>query len=284
MATLPPNADFTGSGVTQGGFRTALNAMLDFLRATMGSTGTPASVRTALGLGTLATRNAIALADLPDNIPGSQLADASIPAAKLQSGAAIPAGFIMDFAGPTPPTGWLLCDGAAVSRTTFAALFAAIGTTWGAGDGSTTFNVPDLRGRVRAGRDNMGGTAAGRLTNTGTGNSGLNGQVLGGAGGVDRHTLATPQIPAHSHTGSTDSSGAHTHTVSGRFTNTLESIDGGVRTILEEPPGFGASQLINPVTSSAGAHTHALTIASAGGGEAHPNVQPTAIVNSVIKT
>lgn len=278
MATLPPNADFTGSGVTQGGFRSALNAMLDFLRDTMGSTGTPASVRTALGLGTLATRNAIALGDLPANIPGSQLADASIPAAKLQSGAAIPPGFIMDFAGATPPAGWLLCDGAAVSRTTFAALFAAIGTTWGAGDGSTTFNVPDLRGRVRAGRDNMGGTAAGRLTNTGTGNPGLNGQVLGGAGGVDRHTLATPQIPAHSHTGSADSAGAHTHSLTGSF---LSQSAGAALGPTGDNAGAYAS---NPTTSSAGAHTHALTIASAGGGEAHPNVQPTAVVNSVIRT
>jgi microcystin-dependent protein len=235
--------------------------MLDFLRATMGSTGTPASVRTALGLGTLATRNAIALADLPADIPGSQLADASIPAAKLQSGAAIPAGFIMDFAGPTPPTGWLLCDGAAVSRTTFAALFAAIGTTWGAGDGSTTFNVPDLRGRVRAGRDNMGGTAAGRLTNTGTGNSGLNGQVLGGAGGVDRHTLATPQIPAHTH-----------------------SSDVPARSLLSEGEEVTSNRFYAGNRGIQNPTVVTVTSSASGGGEAHPNVQPTAIVNSVIKT
>lgn len=68
------------------------------------------------------------------------------------SGGAI-AGLISPFAGGAVPNGWLLCDGKAVSRTSLPALFAAIGTTWGAGDGSTTFNVPDLRGRTLFGRD-----------------------------------------------------------------------------------------------------------------------------------
>ena len=61
------------------------------------------------------------------------------------------AGIIQMFAGATPPSGWLICDGSAVSRTTYATLFAAIGTTWGTGDGSTTFNLPDLRGRAPIG-------------------------------------------------------------------------------------------------------------------------------------
>jgi microcystin-dependent protein len=61
----------------------------------------------------------------------------------------VPAGAIMDFAMVTPPSGWLVCDGSAVSRAAQPSLFAAIGTTWGAGDGSTTFNLPDFRGTVR---------------------------------------------------------------------------------------------------------------------------------------
>jgi microcystin-dependent protein len=64
-----------------------------------------------------------------------------------------PSGLISAYAGATAPTGWLLCDGSAVSRTTYAALFAAIGTTYGSGDGSTTFNVPNLKGRAPFGRD-----------------------------------------------------------------------------------------------------------------------------------
>ena len=78
-------------------------------------------------------------------------------------------GIVFDYAGTTAPTGFLMCYGQAVSRTTYAALFAAIGTAYGAGDGSTTFNVPDCRGRVTAGGDAMGGTAAGRLNVNTTG-------------------------------------------------------------------------------------------------------------------
>lgn len=78
-------------------------------------------------------------------------------------------GTVLPFAGSAAPIGWLLCYGQAVSRTTYANLFAAIGTAYGAGDGSTTFNVPDLRGRVAAGKDDMGGTAASRLNVSTTG-------------------------------------------------------------------------------------------------------------------
>lgn len=96
----------------------------------------------------------------------------------------VPAGCVMPFAGATPPDGWLLCYGQAVSRTSYSDLFAAIGTTYGAGDGSTTFNLPDLRGRVAAGKDDMGGSAAGRLT------SAVSGATLGASGGEQSHTLS----------------------------------------------------------------------------------------------
>lgn len=64
----------------------------------------------------------------------------------------VPVGTVLDYAGSAVPSGYLECDGSAVSRTAYPALFASIGTTWGAGDGSTTFNIPDLRGRVAVGR------------------------------------------------------------------------------------------------------------------------------------
>lgn len=95
-----------------------------------------------------------------------------------------PAGVITAFAGSTAPAGWLLCDGSAVSRATHSVLFAAIGTIYGAGNGSTTFNLPDLTARVIVGR------AAGDL-DFGT---------LGKTGGAKTHTLTTAQMPAHSHT------------------------------------------------------------------------------------
>lgn len=105
-----------------------------------------------------------------------------------------PTGVVLPFAGSAAPTGWLLCDGSAVSRTTYAALFTAIGTTYGSGNGSTTFNLPDLGGRVPAGKE----ATATRLTTAG---SGVDGATLGATGGAQTHTLTTAQMPAHTHSG-----------------------------------------------------------------------------------
>jgi hypothetical protein len=97
-------------------------------------------------------------------------------------------GEVVPFAGATAPAGTLLCYGQAISRTAYAGLFAALSTTHGTGDGSTTFNLPDLRGRVVAGKDDMGGSSANRLT--GVGNS-PNGDVLGTTGGSETTTGPT---------------------------------------------------------------------------------------------
>jgi microcystin-dependent protein len=78
------------------------------------------------------------------------------------SASAVPAGTMAPFAASTPPAGWLKCNGAAISRATYGALFAKIGTTWGAGDGSTTFNLPDLRGEFLRYWDDGRGVDAGR--------------------------------------------------------------------------------------------------------------------------
>jgi microcystin-dependent protein len=103
----------------------------------------------------------------------------------------VPAGALVPYAGSTAPAGWLLCYGQAVSRTTYAALFSALGTTYGAGDGSTTFNLPDLEGRTVFGKDDMSGSAAGRLNNTGIDGDTANpdGTTLGATGGADRRNI-----------------------------------------------------------------------------------------------
>lgn len=80
----------------------------------------------------------------------------------LPSTGGVPSGAVQAFAMGTPPTGWLSCDGSAVSRTTYSALYALIGTTYGAGDGSTTFNLPDLRGEFIRGWDAGRGVDTGR--------------------------------------------------------------------------------------------------------------------------
>ena len=107
-------------------------------------------------------------------------------------GGLAPTGVVLPFAGASAPTGWLLCFGQTVSRTTYASLFTALGTSYGAGDGSTTFALPDLRGRIPGGKDNMGGSAASRLT---TGGSGVDGATLGASGGAQTHTLTNAQLP-----------------------------------------------------------------------------------------
>lgn len=168
-------------------------------------------------------------------------------------------GIILPFAGSTAPTGWLLCAGQAVNRTTYAGLFAAIGTTFGVGDGSTTFNVPDLRGRVAAGVDNMGGTAASRLTNSGAGNPGINGAALGAVGGVDRHTLTAAQMPTHTH-------GPDSGTVTNFIGNATSGSGGSLSTTI------------------AGGLASTGVTGSAGSGQAHPIVQPTIVLNQIIKT
>jgi microcystin-dependent protein len=110
--------------------------------------------------------------------------------------AAVPTGAILGFGAAAAPTGYLLCDGTAVSRATFSALFAVIGTTWGVGDGSTTFNVPDGRGKSLYGKATAG-----------------TGSTLGGSFGAIDHTHTGPShthgvtTSNHTHTG-----GAHTHT------------------------------------------------------------------------
>lgn len=97
------------------------------------------------------------------NIPTAAPGDSSsAPASTAFVQNAVPAGSVQAYAGPVPPAGWLLCDGSNVSRTTYAKLFAAIGTTWGVGDGSTTFKLPDLRGEFVRGLDQGRGVDTGR--------------------------------------------------------------------------------------------------------------------------
>jgi microcystin-dependent protein len=95
-------------------------------------------------------------------------------------------GEVVMYAGATAPAGTLMCFGQAVSRTDYVGLFTALSTTHGVGDGSSTFNLPDLRGRVGAGKDNMGGSAAGRLSAV------IVGTTLGAAGGVERTATMDP--------------------------------------------------------------------------------------------
>lgn len=194
----------------------------------------------------------------------------------------MPIGTILDYAGSSAPSYFLLCYGQAISRTTYAALFAAIGVTYGAGDSTTTFNLPDCRGRVVAGKDNMGGTSANLLTDQ---SGGLDGDTLGDTGGAETTTLARANLPnvTLSVTGTTGTTGAHTHDVRIPI-NYSESLSGGVG-------GGGSSADANITVSngalSDGSHEHSIfgTTNSINNGVAQTafnNVQPTIIFNKII--
>jgi len=204
--------------------------------------------------------DAVGSAQIADNAVGTaQIADSAVTAAKLSSDAAFSAGMVMPFAGTSAPTGWLLAYGQAVSRTTYADLFTAISTTYGSGDGSTTFNLPDLRGRTIAGQDDMGGSSANRLTNQ---SGGLNGDTLGATGGAETHTLTTSQMPSHSHTLGSNAKISTTFSTSGSNTAVKR----------ETLSGSALDSFISGSTEAAGS------------GSAHNNVQPTIILNYIIKT
>lgn len=154
-----------------------------------------------------------------------------------------PIGSVQDYAGSGDPAGgaWLLCDGRAVSRATYAALFTAIGTTYGAGDGSTTFNLPDFRGRVAVGPDNMG-TAAGdaaRLAGP---------DARGQVGGAENVALTEAQLPAHTHGDGTLAAAAHTHSDGTLAVASHDHSDGTLG------------------TSSAGSHNHGGGTGGSGAG------------------
>lgn len=140
----------------------------------------------------------------------------------------------------------------------------------GRGNGTSTFNLPDRKGYAAAGRDNMGGSAANRLT---AGTNRPDGSKLGDKGGTQTHTLSISETAAHTHTFTTGLGGTHSHTVDGA----LNAASGSDRMSL-------TGSAITEDTSSDGAHTHTGTTDSRGGGSAHNNVQPTFVTNFIIFT
>lgn len=157
-------------------------------------------------------------------IAGSKLADASITQAKFASSVIlVPTGAVMPFAMNSAPTGWLASDGSAVSRATYAALFAAIGTLYGVGDGSTTFNLPDLRASFVRGAGSDGVATAGtfgakqaedyKSHNHAASDSGHAHTTTAGAGAVYSASAPYSSGTAPSYTGTSTSVGYATITV-----------------------------------------------------------------------
>lgn len=191
-----------------------------------------------------------------DAVTTDKILDANVTLAKLAADVIArintmdkltPIGAIMEFSGTAglDPDMWKECNGAAVSRATYVTLFANIGITYGPGDGGTTFNLPDRRGRVAVGIGSDNNTG-GRITVATADNIGL-----GGVFGSETHTLTTPEIPSHTHL---------TSNANGAFEA------GG--TVSPVPTAGGGSQVVTLPT---------------GGGGAHNNVQPSIFMRYYIR-
>jgi len=180
------------------------------------------------------------------------------------------AGGLPFFGTTAPNSSFVFPYGQAISRSAYAALFSLVGTAYGSGDGSTTFNIPDLRGRVIAGKDDMGGSAASRLT---SGGSGITGTTLGATGGAEIHALTIAELPAHTH--------ANTLTDPGHVHGEVTPVPGGGATN-SCPTGVSATtaNIFNTLTAQTGI---ILTNASVGSGNAHNIAQPTIICNYIIR-
>ena len=186
----------------------------------------------------------------------------------LQSAAVLnPVGALVAIAHDSVPDGWLLCDGRDVSRTTYAALWQKIGTIWGAGNGSSTFNLPNLRKRMLLGKlyDSAVSTAF---------------DVVGETGGDFDHLHATGAGGAHTHTlsGSTGAGTSHSHGI----TPTMGNDNAG---------GGGGSYVANVTTTDAeSSHTHPVGSLAAANESTHTHGNtgtgnpPYAVINWIIKT
>lgn len=196
------------------------------------------TVRPVSAGGTGAATPDAALTNLGATATGKAVLTAASPAAaRTAIGAELPAGAYGLFFMATAPSGWLKANGQAVSRTTYAALFAAIGTAYGAGDGSTTFNLPDMRGEFARAWDDSRGVDAGRAIGTSQAAAMLN----------------------HTHTGTTSADGAHNHNA------TIASGAGATATFQTTS---GTATTNSSLIAATGTHTHTVTTGdpSAGGG------------------
>lgn len=220
---------------------------------------------------------------------------------KVSSSSIVAVGDVKWSARSTDFDGWLLCDGREVYRNAFPSLFGVIGTSFGLGNGTTTFNIPDCRGRV-----------PGMIGN----GSGLTSRLLGQATGAETHTLSSNELPGHAHTGTTGtvaghnhggasaSGGGHTHSITDPgHTHTQTTINDDFNNSGGSPPGFtgdsaGSRTWTNISTNTTGitvnavgdhthviatdgSHSHTFTTASTGGGLAHNNMQPTLFIGNM---
>jgi microcystin-dependent protein len=206
---------------------------------------------------------------------------AEFTAAGIASGNRIIGELVPYVCTSTPNSLWVLPFGQTLSRTTYAVLWtqaqieiAAGNTFFNNGDGSTTFGIGDLRGRLPAAWDKIGGTLANRLTTAG---SGVNGAVLGSVGGAETQALTGAQNGPHSHGGVTSGESA-SHQHNQQMPPAFVSIQqGGASTFFNVWQGSPINALTGAETAN---HTH--IIASDGSGTPHNNTQPSLVTNYIL--
>jgi microcystin-dependent protein len=189
--------------------------------------------------------------------------------------AGTPPGTLMTYGGGTIPAGFLLCFGQSLLRATYPQLFAAIGTFWGSVDG-THFTLPDSRGRILAGADDMGGSAAGRLT----------GYTFGHTGGTSGNVVQQANLASFSIFGSGSMSGSMSGTMNGTCTALFSSINnrgGGIGWYLNDGSGGNSLNGVTVSGSVSGSVSGNVTSSSGGSGTPLSVVQPTMAVNVMIR-
>lgn len=181
-----------------------------------------------------------------------------------------PVGTLVDFAGTTAPAGWLLCFGQVLNISSYPELASLLGSAYG-GNGSTTFGIPDCRGRTGYGQDNMGGVAAGRITSA----TNFDGTVLGNSGGSQNHTLSIAEMASHNHTGSGNvTDPGHAHTL-----NNSTVLQGGAGGNEFNVNGQSVNTTVNSNNTGI---TVSLNINNTGSGNSHTILGPGIIVNKMI--
>lgn len=188
----------------------------------------------------------------------------------------LPVGSVCVYSGQTAPNGWLICDGSAISRTTYSRLFSAINTLYGAGNGTTTFNLPNLEERI----------PVGKTSSTSLGNNGGNSSI----------TLSTNQLPSHTHTGTTADSGSHSHSINDPgHAHTQVTHQDDYNEWSGNPPSFADdngsdvtwsninSNTTGITINSSGNHSHTFTTNSTGSGSAIDIRNKFIVMNYIIR-
>ncbi len=181
----------------------------------------------------------------------------------------VPTGTIFGYGGTTAPSGWLICDGSEVSRTTFAALFAVLADRYGAGITPNTFNLPDMRQRIPVGSQNATSTFGGVSLN----------YNLGKKGGEESHTMSVNELASHNHS-VTDGGHSHNLTLRGLFDN---GEDNAPNVYVGSTQGGSVSTRVTTTNEVGGINVN-ITLGATGAGNAYNNTPQYTTMNYIIKT